>query len=134
MRTVTKTYHIHGPVDAVWDAFVNPKTIDRWGGGHAVMEEAVGKKFSLWGGDIRGTNTEVVPHKKIVQDWYSGNWTEPSVVTFTFTQEKDAIRVDLLHENVPDGYADDIEKGWQEYYLGPIKQLVEQEAKNTKRG
>ena len=77
-KIIKQTYHIHAPISEVWKALVNPKYIDGWGGGPAKMNNKKGTKFSLWGGSIWGTNTEVVSEKKLIQDWYSDsedrNW------------------------------------------------------------
>ena len=33
--------------------------------------------------------------------------------------------VELIHEDIPDEEAKDIESGWKSYYLGPLKELLE---------
>jgi len=68
----------------------------------------------------------VTPQQKLVQEWYGGDWDEPSIATFTLTQEDGAVRIDFLHERVPDKEAKDIEDGWKEYYLGPLKEYLEE--------
>ena len=83
-------------------------------------------KFSLWGGDIHGTNTKVTSEKKLVQDWYSGDWPEPSVVTFSLTGTGDTTEVKLTHTNIPDAEFSDIKSGWDDYYMIPLKKLAEQ--------
>ena len=54
---IKQHYVIKAPVAKVWRSFVDPKVIDSWGGGPAKMDDKVGTKFSLWGGDIYGINT-----------------------------------------------------------------------------
>lgn len=125
MKTIKQTYHIKAPISEVWQALVNPKYIEEWGAGPAQMDDNVGTQFKLWGGDIHGTNIEVVPEKKLVQEWYSGNWSEPSIATFELFAEHGGTRVEFLHENVPDQDAKDIEEGWKDYYLGPLKDFLE---------
>src|SRR5258706_11737118 len=133
MKTVKQTYHIKAPVEMVWDALVDPKHIDKWGGGPAKMDGKVGTKFSLWGGSIWGKNTKVISGKKLVQDWYSDSeekkWKEPSIVTFELTMEKEGTKLELIHENIPDEDAKNIDEGWKDYYLGPLKEYVEKISK-----
>jgi activator of HSP90 ATPase len=66
-----------------------------------------------------------------VQEWYSNNrqWEKPSLVTFTLNQEKDKVRIELLHIDVPDADAESIKEGWKEYYLGPLKEYLEENKK-----
>lgn len=129
MKTIKQTYLINAPAEKVWQALVDPKIIDDWGGGEAKMSEDVGFEFSLWGGDIHGKNIEVVNPptggKKLMQDWMAGKWDNYSNVTFTLSEKDGKTKVELLHENIPDNEADEIEVGWGRYYLGPLKELLE---------
>jgi Uncharacterized conserved protein len=124
--TIHKEYHIYSTKDKVWDALVNPETIEKWGGGKAMMNVKPGSKFSLWNGDIHGSNIEVVPNKKLVQVWYSND--DPNIATkatFTLTHKDDCVILKLVHEGVgPDNF-NSIDSGWDEYYLGEIKKFLE---------
>jgi len=113
------------PQDAVWNALVNPKTIDEWSGGPTKMSAKVGVKFSLWGGDIWGKNIKVTPKKELVQEWYGGNWDKPSIASFKLTHKDGCTTLYLTHSEVPEKEFDSIDKGWDEYYLGEIKELLE---------
>lgn len=125
MKTITQSYLINAPVEKVWQALVDPACINAWGAGEAQMDDQVGSAFSLWDGDIHGTNTTVVAHKELVQDWYGGDWDQASKVTFTLTTKDNQTELTLLHENVPDSAEKDIDDGWKTYYLGPLKKYVE---------
>ena len=116
---------MHASLQTVWDAFTKPSIIEKWGGGLAKMDAHVGTHFTLWGGDIHGVNKEIAPMKMIVQEWYGGAWPHPSIVTFTLSEKNGLVTVELDHDNIPDEAAKDIEQGWKEYYLGPMKELVE---------
>ena len=110
----------------MWQALVDPKDIEGWGGGPAKMDDKKGTEFSLWDGEVFGVNKEVAPYKKLVQEWYGGKWDQPSMATFSLHKEEDGTRIDFLHENVPDNEFIDIEQGWKDYYLGPLKDYVEE--------
>lgn len=125
MKTLHQTYEINASIEKVWDALVNPKQIDKWGGGVAKMSEEVGFEFELWDGEIYGKNIEVIKNKKLVQEWYSGIWDKPSIVTFILKQTGSKTTVDLKHIDIPDNEARDVEDGWQDYYMNPLKELVE---------
>ena len=127
MKTIKQTYHVHSSLEEVWKGLTDPKYIDGWGGGPAKIDEKKGTEFEFWGGDIYGINVEVVPLKKLVQEWFAGKWDKPSIVAFTLTKEKDTVKIDLLHTGVPDNEAKDIDEGWKEYFLGPLKEYLEKE-------
>jgi len=52
MKSIKQTYRIQAPVSMVWQALVDPEVIERWGGGPVKMDDQVGTRFELWGGDI----------------------------------------------------------------------------------
>ena len=90
------------------------------------MSDRPGALFKLWGGDIFGKNVEVQQFKSLVQQWYGGEWDMPSIVTFTLQKQgENKTVVDLLHEDVPDREAKDIDNGWDEFYMGPLTKYVE---------
>ena len=125
MKTIKQTYIINSSLEEVWKAFTDPKYIDGWGGGPAKIDDKVGTKLGFWGGDIFGKNIEVIPLRKLKQEWFAGKWNKPSIVTFTLTKEDDKVLVDLLHTDIPDNEAKDIEQGWKDYFLGPLKEYLE---------
>lgn len=104
---------------------MDPKIIDKWGGGPARMDDKVGTKFTLWGGDIYGKNIKVTLNKELIQEWFGGKWEKPSKVTFTLKEKGDKTEINLLQEDVPDEEVKDINEGWKKYYLGPLKELLE---------
>ncbi len=125
MKSFKQNYLIKAPVEKVWQALVAPKIIEQWSGSKAVMSDQVGAKFELWDGDMFGTNAEVIANKKLVQDWFGGDWPEPSKVTFNLSEKDGVTEVELVHENLPDKEASDFESGWRNYYLGSIKKMLE---------
>ncbi len=125
MKNIKQTYIINSSVDKVWQALVNPKIIDDWGGGPVKMSEKVGAEFSLWDGEIHGKNVEVIPNKKLVQDWMEGKWDQYSKVTFILSKQGNKTKVELIHEDIPDKEVKGIADGWEKFYLGPLKELLE---------
>jgi activator of HSP90 ATPase len=127
MKTIKQTYIVKSSVEEVWKALVDPKYINGWGGGPAKMDDKAGTKFSLWGGEIFGQNTEVIPNKKLVQDWWdsAGKWDAPSKATFILQEDTAGVKLELIHENVPNESEKDIADGWKQFYLGPLKDYLE---------
>lgn len=104
---------------------MDSKLINEWGGGPAKMDAKVGTKFTFWGGDIYGKNIKVVENKELAQDWFQAGWKKPSKVTFKLTSRGGTTEVALIHKNVPDEDTENIDMGWKDYYLGPMKDYLE---------
>jgi len=123
---IHKTYVIDATREEVWAALTDPKVIERWGGGPVAMGAQPGFAFRFWDGDIHGTVRTVDPDRSMLQEWYGGEWDEPSFVCFTLTDEPSGgTRVKLDHTNVPADEAADFDAGWDAYYMGPLKELLE---------
>ena len=118
-------YKISATVDKVWEALVDPAIINEWGGGPGKMNSKIGTDFELWNGDIYGKNIEVVSKSKLVQEWFGGDWAKPSIVTFTLKKDNSDTILELEQVDVPDDKFEDIESGWDDYYIGPMKQMLE---------
>ena len=65
------------------------------------MSDKVDSDFSLWDGDIYGTNTEVEKEKTLAQDWYGGDWEKPSKVVFRLRQSGSGTEIILTQNAVP---------------------------------
>jgi len=122
---IKQEYLINAPIEEVWEAFTEPKIIDMWGGGPAKMKAEENYEFSLWGGDIHGKNIKVAKGKTLKQEWYSGKWQKPSIATFNLSEKGEKTKVELIHNDVPENETKDISDGWKDYYMGPLKRLLE---------
>ncbi len=134
MNKIEQTYDIAATPAQVWRALTDPKIIEEWSGADAVFPLDTGGEYSLWDGSISGKILAVVPRKKLAQSWKPDNWErEDSVVTFTLTPIGKGTRVTLLHENIEEWDYDGTSEGWNSYYLGAIKRLLDtKRSKKTK--
>jgi uncharacterized protein YndB with AHSA1/START domain len=132
MPIIRQTYEIEASPDKVFEALVNEEIIEHWSGDEAKMSPEVGAKFSLWGGQMFGTNLEVVKNKKLVQEWCYDQWDEPSKVTFEIKGKGDYTIVELIHEDVPQQSLKNISDGWSLYYLGAIQEMFNKERASVK--
>ncbi|MBI4199146.1 MAG: SRPBCC domain-containing protein [Chloroflexi bacterium] len=120
-RKLRQLYHMKATPQQVWEMLVDPRKIEAWSGAPAVMEAAVGGRFSLWEGEIYGENLEVVGEKRLVQRWQERGWKEPSKVTFRLRGTAEDTEVELVQQDIPEERLEDIAQGWDDYYLGAIK-------------
>lgn len=126
MKTINQKYIINAPLEKVWEALTKSEKIKIWSGANANMSDKIGADFKLWDGDIFGKNIKVIKNKKLVQEWFAGKWDKPSIVTFNLKQRNGKTIVELIHKDVPDSEYKDIENGWKDYYMVPLKKLVEE--------
>lgn len=111
--------------EEVFAALTNPFQIEIWSGYPADMKAEVGYVFSLWEGDITGINLEVVPNRRLVQEWFFGERDEQSLVEIKLKKENGKTMLDLKHTHIPAEVYEEITEGWREYYLGSMKEMLE---------
>jgi activator of HSP90 ATPase len=126
MPTIKQTYEMNATPEKVFEALVDSEIIQIWSGDEAKMGADVGDSFTLWGGQMFGKNLEVVKNKKLVQEWNYDQWDAPSRVTFTLKPKGKKTIVELLHEDVPEKSLKSIEEGWDQYYLGAMKDMFDE--------
>ena len=130
MIQIDRTFTINAPLEKVWQALTDDSVIEAWGAGPATMEPKVSGGFSLWDGDIHGTNTEFIPNKLLRQDWYGHDHPEHKYdVTFEFDGDDKTATVHLVHEARDDDTS--MSDDWNEYYFEPIKRLLETHQMNA---
>lgn len=111
--------------EEVFAALTNPFQIEIWSGYPADMKAEAGYVFSLWEGDITGVNLEVVPNRRLVQEWFFGEQEEQSLVEIKLKKENGKTVLDLKHTHIPAEVYEEITGGWREYYLGSMKEMLE---------
>jgi activator of HSP90 ATPase len=85
-----------------------------------------GGEFSYWDGDIHGVFTKLMPNKLIEQDWYGhDNPTWKYNVRFEFDEDDQSTIVRMTYSGDIQDEQKDI-ADWNDYYFGPIKELLEQ--------
>ena len=104
---IEKVYTIGVDIDKVWATLTDPTEIRGWGG------------------DIYGRNIEISAPNYLKQEWYSGTWKEPSFVEFHLTERNGQTELRLIQNKVPENEKDEIDAGWDDYYLGAIKSYLE---------
>jgi activator of HSP90 ATPase len=111
----------------VYELLMDAKKHTAFTGGKAQISRTVGGKFSIYGGEISGTNLELVEDWKIVQSWRYSDWPEGvySRVTFALEGVNKRTRLTFTQTGIPDDKYQDIKRGWKEYYWGPMKEMLE---------
>jgi len=117
------------PMD-VFAALTQVKWIKRWTGDEAEMDLSQGGHFALWGGSIIGINRLISP-SRIEQDWKEEQWPKFSKVVISLEEDEEGQTIlNLSHQNIPEKSLQAIDLAWDDYYLGPLKGVCENEFYN----
>lgn len=127
MQDYKKYFILPAPPEEVFLALTNPLSIKLWTGEEAVMSTEPGSEFSLFDGSIEGRNLEFEENRKIVQEWYFGEETEPSIVTLKLHDHAKGTSVELRHSNIPDEAYEDMVEGWNEVYFEALHEFFEED-------
>lgn len=97
----------------------------------AAIENKVGGEFNVWDGYATGKNLELIPNKKIVQEWRASDWDEGLVskVTFELFSENEGTKLVFSQENIPHDKVDEITNGWKEFYWEPLQNYFKDQNK-----
>jgi activator of HSP90 ATPase len=95
--------------------------------GTADIDPVVSGHFRIWNGEVQGENLVLDEDiHRVVQHWRYNydDWPEdqPSrlMVTFGAVNDKET-EMQLEQTDIPEKYAGDIKKGWEEYYFKPMQ-------------
>jgi len=119
MKSFKKYYIIPATPEEIYKALTTEITIRLWTGDSVEIDPKEGGEFSLWDGSINGRFIELIPDKKIVQEWYFGD-EEQSIVTIKLHEHRKGTSFEVNHINIPDEAYDDIVDGWEYEYVGSL--------------
>lgn len=119
MKNFKKYYIIPATPEEIYKALTTEITIRLWTGDSVEIDPQEGGEFSLWDGSINGRFIELVPDKKIVQEWYFGD-EEQSIVTIKLHEHKKGTSFEVNHINIPDEAYEEIVDGWDYEYVGSL--------------
>jgi activator of HSP90 ATPase len=125
MKDYKKYYIIPASPEEVYAALTNPLTIQLWSGENAIMSTEPGSEFELFEGSIVGKNLTFEEGRKIEQEWYFGDQSQPSIVTIKLHPHKYGTSAELRHTNIPDEDYEEIVEGWNEAYFGSVIEFYE---------
>lgn len=110
----------------VYEALLDEKQFSLFTGAPARINRTEGGTLSLFGGGIVARNVELVPDKRIVQAWRDPQWASGiySIVKFELTPRGSGTHLVLDHTGFPAGQFSDLEPGWHEHYLEPMKKFL----------
>ena len=112
---------------AVFEALTSSEQFATMTGGRgADISKEAGGAVSLFGGDIRARNVELVPGKRVVQAWRSQAWPEGvySVVRFELSPQGKGTRLVFDQAGHPADAQQMLEGGWGKMYWEPMNAML----------
>ena len=126
-KTIKQKVKFQAPPAVIYDLLADSKKHSALTGYKAVIGKKVGDKFSVYGGDVKGVNVDLVPGKRIVQAWRGSDFPPGifSMAAFVLTPTpRGGTELVLTHRGVPKKLIPGIEKGWRKYYWEKIKAFL----------
>ena len=123
VKTIRQKVVIPASPAEVYEAFVDPKIHAAFTGSPAKGTRRLGSHFAACGGYIDSVHRELVPGKRIVQDWSTTMWPEGAPVSrleLTLKPVPKGTELRMVHSNVPASQADSYRQGWTLYYWQPL--------------
>jgi activator of HSP90 ATPase len=111
------------PPHRVYQALLDEKQFSAFTGAPAKIDPSEGGAMSLFGGAIMARNVELVPDRRIVQAWRDPAWPPGvySMLKFELTAKGTGTHLVLDQTGFPAGQFSDLDSGWHEHYLAPMK-------------
>jgi len=109
--------------ELMYECLMDDRRVSAFTQSPAQMERKNGGNFNLFGGQIEGTNKELVANEKIVQSWRFKSWPANhfSTVTIKLSPSQGGTKVELEQTRVP---IDDFERtksGWNSHFWTRIR-------------
>jgi len=109
----------------VYETLMDSKKHARFSGSAARISRRVNGQIMAYDGYITGRNLELIPDRKIVQEWRAVDWqpNQTSQVTFELSAIPAGTRLDFTHTGLPEGTEAEFTRGWIENYWEPMQKL-----------
>lgn len=126
MKTIKQNYLLNGNSKEIYDFIINPRKFGKITGNKASNAGKEGGKFSAYDGYVFGENIKLFPGRKIVQKWTIED-LEGKFLDLTINlkeKNKKQTEVEMVVENVPDEFYEDLNALFIEIYWEPIKDYL----------
>jgi activator of HSP90 ATPase len=126
-KPIHQTVTFKVPQHEVYEALMDSKKHAAFSGEKAKISRQVGGAIMAYDEYITGKNIELVPDKKIVQDWRAADWPEGffSRVAFELSAIPEGTRLKFTHTGLPEGTEEEFTQGWIDNYWEPMKRYFE---------
>lgn len=107
----------------VYAAWLDSAEHSKMTGSTARVSSGVGESFEAWDGYIHGTNIELEPASRILQQWRTSEFADSegdSLLEVLFEPEGSGTRVTVRHSALPE-HGMQYRQGWVDSYFVPMQ-------------
>jgi len=124
-KPIKQSVTFSAPPATVYKTLMDQKLHAKFTEAPASIENFEGGKFSCYDDYIEGVNVELVPGKKIVQQWRGSDWPKNhfSTATFSLSAENGGTKLTFTQVNVPENEVENIAQGWKDHYWDKMKEF-----------
>jgi activator of HSP90 ATPase len=112
---------------ALYEMYMDSKKHSKATAAPAKISKKEGGEYSAAGGYIKGKNIKLVKDQFIMQTWRGVDWLEEdadSIFIINLEKKGKDVVLHAVHANVPDKFADSVDKGWHTHYWTPWKSYL----------
>ena len=126
-KTIAQLAVFEAPARRVYDALLDSKKHSEFTGDAASIDARPVGHFKAYGDYISGVFLEIVPGKKIVQEWQASDWPPGTSykVTIQLQEQNGLTTLRLTQDGVPEAFAEEISQGWHDFYWDRLREYVE---------
>lgn len=123
VKTIYFNEKFHCKANELWDCFSKKELLSAFTRGDVKLDFVKGGEFVLFGGNISGRFTEIIPDTKICQTWRYKQWPAGhfSNVEMEFEQKEDHTLLKIKQSLVPSNESDTTTTNWQRYYFNSLR-------------
>jgi len=109
----------------LYRALTDQGMVQAYTGGGSTIEAVQGSSFSLFGGNVVGEFTELVPNQKLCMRWRMKSWPAEhySNVTIDLEDKGGETVLSLKQTGVPEREVEKTKEGWRANFWEPMRQV-----------
>lgn len=109
--------------DEFYRAMTTKEMVDAFTYGNCTVDAVKNGKFELFGGNVNGYFTDLVPNKLIKQKWRFKTWPDGhySDVSIEIDQKEDCTEINVKQSGIPKSEMERTTEGWKKHYWESMK-------------
>ena len=107
----------------LFDALTRPDRVPMWSRSRAEISPVANQPFSIFDGNVTGEITKIESPSTLEMKWRLRSWPANfySNAKIYITAQSESVTLYLVHEGIPIGELDTVERNWKGYYFNAIK-------------